>query len=190
MWAKFGGHKDMKSFTKNNISKSIILKCLPRKKRMKVYSKLLSGMIVQKVYIIEIELVNNLIKITHKGSEFGLSKLKKTNQNNKLSGEGKKTLVGNERIGYRFYEGNNEWSIKLNDYDSTFTKVYTITKEVNYQASEIMDEVISLMLQNKYSREDSAHVWKYMSEIITNIVYNTNIDLSNKLTIVKVLRAM
>jgi len=180
----------MKSLTKQNISKIWLLKLMSKHKQMRLISKMISNMKLTKSYSLEVHINGDQVNIQYKGKEFGLKQLASVNRDGVFEGGGQKILLKNSRIRHSFEVGVNKWTILLKGGSFGWYTAYEIKEKLNDTSSLIVDEIISYLLSKDYDRDDADFVWQYALEIITNILYNTNIDTNIKFGLLDVIKEL
>lgn len=161
---------------------------MPKQKQMRLISKMISKIQLYKSYDLEVSIKGDQVVIRYKGKEFGLRQLASYNKKGKFEGGGQKVLLKNSRVRHSYEVGENIWTILLKGGSFNWYSSYVIKGSLNNTSSLIVDDIVDHLLSKDYDREDSDYVWQYALEIITNILYNTNIDTSIKFGIIDVIR--
>jgi len=178
----------MKTLTKQNIASSRLLHFMPKGTAVRVFSRLLAKIEIDRPYIITISIKRDKICVSYTGAKFGLQELKQETKSTRFGGGGAQVLLDSHRIAYEYKSGCNCWYIEIEDVEIEESFFVEVTGKVNISAANITDKTVKMLRSKDYSRSDSAYVWQYLLEIITNITYNTNIDKTKMFGIVDILK--
>lgn len=140
-----------------------------------IIGEMLKKLEIRREYNIYLEIHKGLAIIAYGGRRFGLNNLKRIRlPKNYVGGNGNKVILNNKSISTTYLNGINIWSIKFIG-DEEFKKIYKISKgKLGNRLGEVIYEVENNIKEDKLLRE--------IREIITNIIYNNNIE--NKKTII------